>query len=327
MVKCEFTFHLVEQSPLIMDFNEAAVFVKVVQAGSFSAAARQLGLPTSTVSTRVSRLENRLRVTLLQRTTRHLHLTEVGKLYYEQAALGLGYLLEAEAALNAAKQEPHGTLRVTAPADLGNVLLAGLVRRVQTTFPNLSVEMLLTDRYVDLIADGVDIAIRTGELRDSSLIAKTLGVIQWALFASPAYLRQALPLEMPQHLHNHSCLQFTPMGREQWVLMDKSSELSVPLTGRTLVNSIGVVQAMAESGQGVALLPTFICQHPQVRDRLVRVLPDWQGQTDAVHLVYPQQRFMPPKLRAFIDLALDELRPQLMENPEEYQATFDMASK
>jgi DNA-binding transcriptional LysR family regulator len=296
-----------------MDFNEAAVFVKVVQAGSFSAAARQLNLPTSTISTRVARLEKRLGATLLQRTTRRLNLTEAGTLYYEQASIGLGYLLEAEAAIDEARQQPQGTLKVTAPADLGDALLAELVKRVQTSFPDLAFEMLLTDRYVDLIAEGVDVAIRTGELRDSSLIAKSLGTIQWALFASPAYLQQAPVLETPAHLHAHPCLQFSPMGREQWLLRNEHGEVSVPLSGHTLVNSIGVVRAMAESGQGIALLPTFICQSPQVRSQLVRVLPGWQGQADAVHLVYPQQRFMPPKLRAFIDLALVELKPQLLE--------------
>ncbi|WP_229008205.1 LysR family transcriptional regulator [Methylophilus sp. Leaf408] len=296
-----------------MDFNEAAVFVKVVQAGSFSAAARQLGLPTSTVSTRVARLEKRLGVTLLQRTTRRLHLTEAGTLYYEQASIGLGYLLEAEAALDAARLQPQGTLKVTAPADLGDALLAGLVKRVQTEYPDLVLEMLLTDRYVDLIAEGVDVAIRTGELRDSSLIAKSLGSIQWALFASPLYLQQAPALEAPPHLHAHTCLQFTPIGREQWLLSNKQSEISVPMSGRTLVNSIGVIKAMAENGQGVALLPTFICQHAQRSQQLVRLLPAWLGRADAVHLVYPQQRFMPPKLRAFIEVAVAELKTQFKE--------------
>lgn len=296
-----------------MDFNETAVFVKVVQAGSFSAAARQLGVPTSTISTRVARLEQRLGVTLLQRTTRRLHLTEAGTLYYEQAAPGLDYLLQAEAALDEARQLPAGKLKVTAPADMGDLLLAGLVRRVQATFPALAVEMVLTDRYVDLVAEGVDVAIRMGELRDSSLVAKSLGTIQWALFASAAYLQHAPSLETPADLHVHPCVQFSPMGREQWVLRQGQTEMRVPLSGHTLVNSIGVVRAMAENGQGIALLPTFICQSPQVRDRLVKVLPAWQGHADAIHLVYPQQRFMPPKLRAFIDLALDELKPQLRE--------------
>ncbi|WP_262982135.1 LysR family transcriptional regulator [Methylophilus medardicus] len=180
-----------------MDFNEAAVFVKVVQAGSFSAAARQLGIPTSTISTRVARLEQRLGVTLLQRTTRRLNLTEAGTLYFEHASTGLGYLLEAEAALDEARQQPQGVLKITAPADIGDALLAHLTAQIQQAYPALSMELLLTERYVDLVAEGVDAAIRTGELRDSSLIAKSLGRIQWALFASPQYLASAEP--------NHAC--------------------------------------------------------------------------------------------------------------------------
>ena len=254
-----------------MDFNEAAVFVKVVQAGSFSAAARQLGLPTSTVSTRVARLEKRLGITLMQRTTRKLHLTEAGTAYYHHAALGLGYMLEAEAAIDEARQQPQGKLKVTAPADLGDNLLAGLIERTQREFPALEVELLLTDRYVDLVADGVDVAIRTGELRDSSLVAKSLGTIRWALFASREYLETAPPLAEPQQLHAHRCLQFTPMGRESWDLTSGDNSITIPLSGRAMANSIGVVRAMATNGQGVALLPTFICKSDLASGELVRV--------------------------------------------------------
>jgi DNA-binding transcriptional LysR family regulator len=291
-----------------VDFNEAAVFVKVVQAGGFSAAARQLGLPTSTVSTRVSRLERRLGITLLQRTTRRLHLTEAGTAYYHHASMGLGHMLEAEAAVDEARQQPQGRLKVTAPADLGDVLLAGLIERTQREYPALEVELLLTDRYLDLVAEGVDVAVRTGDLRDSSLIAKSLGTIHWAVFASPDYLKQAAPLEEPQDLHAHRCLQFTPMGRDAWDLSNGRNTVTIPLAGRIMANSIGVVKTMVAGGQGVALLPDFICKTEQAAGDLVRVLSDWQGRADPVHLVYPRQRFMPPKLRAFIDLAQAELR-------------------
>jgi len=298
-----------------MDFNEAAVFVKVVQAGGFSAAARQLGLPTSTVSTRVSRLERRLGITLLQRTTRRLHLTAEGTAYYHHASLGLSHLLEAEAAVDEARQQPQGKLKVTAPADLGDGLLANLVQRTQQDYPALEVELLLTDRYVDLVADGVDVAIRTGDLRDSSLIAKPLGTICWGLFASRDYLAHAAPLEEPQHLHAHRCLQFTPMGRDAWELSNDRHSITIPLTGLVMANSIGVVRSMVANGLGVALLPTFTCKHELAAGDLVRVLPGWQGKADPVHLVYPRQRFMPPKLRAFVDLAQAELRERFSDGP------------
>lgn len=296
-----------------MDLNEAAVFVKVVQAGSFSAAARQLGLPTSTVSTRISRLEKRLGITLLQRTTRRLSLTESGTVYYHHASQGLSYLLEAEAAIDEARKQPQGKLKVTAPADLGDSLLANLVQRTQQEYPALEVELLLTDRYIDLVAEGIDVAIRTGDLRDSSLVAKSLGTIHWAIFASRDYLEKSAPLDVPQDLHAHHCLQFTPMGRDVWNLRNGHSNMMIPLQARTMANSIGVVKAMAENGQGVALLPTFTCQQGLTSGALLRLLPDWQGKADPVHLVYPKQRFMPPKLRAFLDLAQAELRPKFVD--------------
>ncbi|MDO9206234.1 LysR family transcriptional regulator [Methylotenera sp.] len=296
-----------------MDFNESAVFVKVVQAGSFSAAARQLGLPTSTVSTRISRLEKRLGITLLQRTTRQLNLTEAGTIYYHHASQGLSYLLEAEAAIDEACKQPQGRLKVTAPADLGDSLLANLVERMQQKHPALEVDLLLTDRYIDLVAEGIDAAIRTGDLRDSSLVAKSLGTIHWAIFASRDYLKKSAPLEVPQDLHAHYCLQFTPMGRDLWNLRSEHSNISIPLQSRMMVNSIGVVKSMAENGQGVALLPAFICKQGLISGDLLRVLPDWQGKADPVHLVYPKQRFMPPKLRAFLDITQAELRPQFID--------------
>lgn len=295
-----------------MDFNETAVFVKVVQAGSFSAAARQLGLPTSTISTRVSRLEARLGTTLLQRTTRRLNLTEAGTIYYQHAALGLGYMLEAEAAIDESRQQPQGKLKITAPADLGDYFLAGLLEDVQREYPDLELEVLLTDRYIDLVADGVDVAIRTGELRDSSLIAKSLGTIRWALFANSDYLKQAPLLEFPQDLHLHRCVQFTPLGRDAWNLSSSQNEVTISMPGRTLVNNIGVVRSMVENEQGVALLPAFICKHSVTCGKLIRILPEWQGKADPVHLVYPKQRFMPPKLRAFIDLAQEKLKSHFL---------------
>lgn len=293
-----------------MDFNESAVFVKVVQAGSFSEAARQIGLPTSTVSTRVSRLEKRLGITLLQRTTRRLSLTEAGKVYYHHASQGLSYLLEAEAAVDEARKQPQGRLKVTAPADLGDNLLANLILRTQQEFPELEVELLLTDRYIDLVAEGIDVAIRTGDLRDSTFVAKSLGSIRWQLFASRDYLKEARPLEMPQDIQNHHCLQFTPMGRDAWVLENGVSQIAIPLKARTIVNSISVVKAMVENGQGIALLPSYVSRESLINGGLLRVLPSWQAKSNPVHLVYPKQRFMSPKLRAFLDLAQDELRPQ-----------------
>ena len=290
-----------------MDLNETAVFVKVVEAGSFSAAARLLGLPTSTVSTRVARLEKRLGVTLLQRTTRRLRLTDTGELYYQHASTGLGHMLDAEAAVTESTGEPRGLLRVTAPADLGDALLAEIVNQLRRNYPLVSLEMVLMNRYVDLVAEGVDVAIRTGPLKDSTLIAKSAGVARWAAFASPGYLQAAPPLKSPEALRHHCCLQFTPLGKESWTLTGTTGSVTVPLAAQVLINDVRVIQSMALAGEGVALLPMYLCRQDCADGRLVRVLPEWHAKADPVNIVYPRQRFMAPKLRAFIDLATREL--------------------
>lgn len=298
-----------------MDLNEAAVLVQVVQAGSFSAAARQLGLPTSTLSTRIARLEKRLGTTLLHRTTRRLALTEAGQMYYEQAALGLGYLHAAEAALDASRQHPQGRLRVTAPADLGDHVLAQLLSSMHTDAPEVQLDLWLTDRYVDLVAEGVDVAIRTGPLQDSSLMAKGLGRIQWQLFASPAYLRQAEQISTPTQLAAHRCVQFSPLSKLGWTLYQAGHTVHVPLKDQWMANSIGVVRALTEQGQGVALLPAYLCHAAVQSQRLEMVLPDWRGPSNPLHLVYPGQRFVPLKLRRFIAVAETVLAP-LFATPE-----------
>ncbi len=294
-----------------MDLNEAAVFVKVVQAGGFSAAARQMGVPTSTVSHRVARLEKRLGVTLLQRTTRRLNLTEAGELFYRHATVGLEHLTEAEAAVTAATEKPRGLLRITAPTDFGDALLAGIIREVRQTHPGIEVDLFLTDRMVDLVGEGLDVAIRAGELADSSLVAKGVGVACWALFASPDYLETAPPLDRPEDLAEHDCVQFASLGREQWQLSDSETRRSIPMEGRVIVNDFSVVREMVLAGDGIGLLPTYDCRREVQAGRLARVLPEWHARADPIHIVYPWQRFVPPKLRAFIDVVSGELCARL----------------
>ena len=151
-----------------MDLNQIQLFTRVVESGSFTAAAKALALPTSSVSRGVMRLESELGTRLLQRTTRKLHLTEAGTAYYHHAALGLGYMLEAEAAIDEARQQPQGRLKVTAPADLGDSLLAGLIEHTQRAFPALEVELLLTDRYIDLVDGGAPVEAEGEALDDDA---------------------------------------------------------------------------------------------------------------------------------------------------------------
>src|SRR5574343_277416 len=294
-----------------MDLNQAAVFVKVVQAGGFSAAARLLGLPTSTVSHRVAMLEKRLGVTLLQRTTRRLHLTDAGHVYFDHASAGLVRMFDAEAAVTEATAEPRGLLRVTAPVDIGDQILASILCKMRSQWPKVDVELVLMNRYVDLVAEGIDVAIRTGNLQDSTLIARHAGIARWMAYASPDYLAVAATIDSPQALRHHRCLQFTPLGREIWSLYGSESSLTVPMSGQTIVNDIGLIMALTLAGEGVALLPVYLCRQACDEGRLVKVLPEWHAKADPIHVVYPRQRFMAPKLRAFIEVAVEELAARL----------------
>lgn len=297
-----------------MDFNQAAVFVKVVQAGSFSAAARQLGLPTSTVSNRVAMLERRLGVMLLQRTTRRLNLTEAGDRYFQHARLGFEHLMDAESAVTEAAGEPSGLLRVTAPADLGDVILSGILSEMRLRFPKVKIEMVLTGTTIDLIAEGIDAAIRAGVLKDSTLVAKPAGIARWIVVASPKFLSSVDKIACPEDLKRHRCLQFPPLGRESWTLMNQGRSVRIERSGDVIVNDTRLVRALALKGEGVALLPSYLC-HQDISDgTLHQVLPDWYGKTDPIHIVFPRQRFIAPKLRAFIDLAIEELKSNLERN-------------
>lgn len=291
-----------------MDLNEIKVFTRVAQAGSFSGAAKQLGMPNSTVSAKVSALEKRLGVSLLRRTTRKLSLTEAGEAYLQRCLAGLDLLQVAEAEVSSSQAEAQGLLRVTAPLDMGSTCLVDLVSRFTKQNPKVRLEFLFADRIVDLVGEGVDLAIRAGALGDSGLIAKKLGIAYWAPFASPSYLKRAGLPEHPKELRDHDCLLFGPLGDASWELDRRKSTITVPLERRLVASDISFVKALAAAGYGIALLPTFGVHADVASGRLVRVLPEWRSSADPVHLVYPEQRFVAPKIRSFIELAEDAFR-------------------
>lgn len=290
------------------------VFVKVVQAGSFSQAAKQLGMPNSTVSSKISSLEKRLGVTLLHRTTRQLHVTQEGQTFFARCVRGLEELKFAEEEVTLKQKEPQGTLRVTAPALLGSSLLPEVISKFIKLYPKMKIEFILSDKMVDLVSEGIDLAIRAGELNDSSLIAKKIGVSYFAPFATAAYLKNhGTPLH-PKDLRTHHCLQFSPLGKEQWELVNKNkSKVSVALSGKIIIDDLNTIKELALSGEGIALLPTFICGPEIKKHKLVRVLPEWRSDVRPLHFVYPPHRFAVPKLQAFMGIAMSSLKERLKE--------------
>lgn len=293
-----------------MDLNEISVFLKVIQCGSFSSAAKQLAMPVSTVSHKVSSLEKRLGVTLIQRTTRKLSITPLGQAYFKRCMEGLATIESAEDEVAAIQGEPNGLLRVTAPMEL-SLTIAQLIADYTARFPKVSVELLLTDRRVDLLSENVDLAIRAGELKDSTLIAKKLGSTWFGIYATAKYLKTKGRPSHPRELAKHSCLQFTPVGIESWKLVGPSGSLHAALPGRIILNDLAAVKELAVQGVGLAFLPNFYVQEELDGKKLERVLPEWRSNTNSVHFVYPAQRFVTPKLSAFIEMSTATLRGEL----------------
>ena len=292
-----------------MDLDGIAVFVKVLQAGSFSRAAKLLGMPNSTVSAKVSALEKRLGVTLLQRTTRKLRATQAGEAYYQRSLRALEELQAAENELETG--EPKGLLRLTAPVEIGHSLLPALVHAFLKKHTRMEVEVVVTNRVLDLIEDGIDLAIRAGPLQDSSLIAKRFDLGYFELWASPDYLRKHGAPRHPKELTQHDCLRFSRFKSEGFRLTNGKETLNVPVTGTSIADDFETLRSLATLGAGLAFLPSFLCAEEAKQNDLVRVLPQWRGDRVTVSLVYPAQRFVPAKVRAFIAVAEKFFKTQI----------------
>ena len=295
-----------------MDLDAVAVFVRVVQAGSFSRAAKLLGMPNSTVSAKVSLLEKRLGVTLLQRTTRKLHVTQPGEAYFKRCVQALEELQAAESELATAQREPQGLLRLTAPIELGHSLLPSLVGGFLERYPQMEVDLLLTNRVLDLVTEGIDLAIRAGALRDSRLIAKRFVLGDFALWASPAYLKKRGVPSHPRELSQHECLRFSRFRAKTWQLANGKETVTVAISGRVLADDFETLKSIAFLGHGIAFIPSFLCAREAEERGLVRVLPLWHGDAVSFSLVYPGQRFVSPKIRSFITVAEEMLKNRSM---------------
>lgn len=292
------------QSTIKLD--DVELFVEVVRAKSFSGAARRLSLPKSTVSRRVAELEEALGTRLLERTTRHLSLTELGRSYYERAAQHIDDLNDAGKALLEQDDEPRGTLRVTAPADTN---MAEAIVRYQLAYPKVRVVLYGTSHRVDLVAESFDVAIRAGELPDSTLIARPVGLSRRWLVASNAYLKGAPALVQPNDLTNHACLVHGIRGpSEVWEFEVGTGLEKVEVSGPLATNSMETLMMAVVHGQGVGYLPEAACFQALEAGKVVRLLPQFRSPPVPVNIVFPSSRMMTPKLRSFIDFMEVELK-------------------
>lgn len=299
-----------------MDLNRVAVFARVVEVNGFTAAAKALGLPKSSVSRAVTLLEAELGVRLLQRSTRKVSLTEAGSAFYERASRGLAGVEEAALAVADMQGSLRGPIRMTSPADAGDRLLGPALARFLRRHPRVHVELVLTGRIVDLVAEGFDLALRAGHLRDGSLIARKVGDTEGGVFASPRYLsRHGEPARL-EDLAAHRCVLFRPTrGRSVWTLKGPAGEEHVEVRGPLGADDLSFVRRALLGGIGVGILPSFTCARDVERGRLVRLLPSYRAFDAPIHLVYPSARYVPRRVAAFRDFLITSLSDTLKPRP------------
>ena len=284
------------------------VFARVVQAGSFTAAARGLGMPKSTVSRKVTELEARLKARLLDRTTRKVSLTDVGRTYYDYCARIAGEIEGAERAVSNLQEIPRGVLRLTTGPNVAFVgpILNEYLRR----YPEVRIEMFCTSRAVDLIEERFDVAIRAGTLSDSTLVARSLGPVRWFLVGTPAYLKKRGHPRSIEDLKQHDCIMFgTPASGGTLRLERAGKTAHVQAPARMIVNDFDLVHGAAVAGLGLALIPAYLCLGDIRAKRLERVLRDWEAPSVPVHVVYPSARHISPKVKTFVEHLLERTTP------------------
>lgn len=293
----------------MFDLNEIAVFLKVVESGGFSAASRALGLPKATVSRRVANLEATLGIRLLQRTTRSVGLTDAGRRYYRDCSRALGAVHEATAALTRIQDVPSGTLRISAPADAATFYFSDIVIDFARTFPAVDVELLLTDEQLNLVQARVDVAFRTGQLKDSTLIARKLGAGQRLICASPDYLEAAGTPRTPGDIRKHTAVVHgDSVEVAAWTLTGPKGKVVVRPKARLAVNSMAFVHKAAVAGLGLAVMPKAMAGSDLAKGRLVPVLEPWRPPSGGAHLLYPSNRNLSAATRSFIDFAIEYTR-------------------
>jgi DNA-binding transcriptional LysR family regulator len=292
--------------PNMTDLNALVVFAKVVEAKSFSAAARRLGMPVSTVSRRVAELEDQLGVRLLDRSTRNLRLTDLGSEVLEHAQRSAEASEAVQNIVSSRQGSVSGTLRLSAPPNISDTLLSPLVSAFQASYPNVRVQILIAERFIDHIGDGVDIAFRLGQLKDSSLVARRILSYRHQLVASPDYLKNCRPPQTPQDLLGHRLIAFSywrPESRWTFVHVNGKDEETLTFQPHLSMNDFAGLTPTLLAGGGIGDLPPVV-QPELMRDgRLVEVMPQWRFRTQDLSLVHLGNRNMPRPVWLFKEFA------------------------
>jgi len=291
-----------------MDLNQIGTFIRVVEQGSFTGAAAAVGLPKSSVSRGVAQLEEALGVRLLQRTTRKLNLTEAGRRYYQQVRRALGDLELANSAAADMGHEPRGLVRLTAPGDFSDGRLSSVLGDFLLRYPRIQIDLWITQRWVNLVEEGFDLAIRAGKLRDSSLVARKLAATELGLFAAPSYLEKRGRPRRLADLAKHDCLVHrSGRGIMPWRLTGPRGSETVAVAGPVIADDFTIILRLAVKGLGVALLPELTCESEVASGALVRLLPAYALRGGAVQIVSPPLRYVPARVALLREHLIREL--------------------
>lgn len=309
-----------------IDLPALQAFVKVVQTGSFTRAADALRTHKAHLSRQVSQLERELGARLLERSTRAISLTEVGRDFYERAQGVLAAVDDARLAVQQAQRAPSGTLRLTCGVEFGMLAVSGWINRYLREYPPMKVDVDMTARVVDVVHEGFDLAIRLGPLPDSTLTARRLGTLHYGLYAAPGYLAAHAPPRAPADLVGHELLVFSAgPQRPVWQLTQGGETQRIALRPRLRASNTFAVRDAAAAGLGIAALPALVGEPLVASGQLVRVLTDWALPQIPVHAVYASARFLSPKVRAFVDLAAAALQAE--EAPAPVSASSRSAAR
>jgi DNA-binding transcriptional LysR family regulator len=284
------------------NLDDVLIFVKVAQFESISRAARSLGMPISTVSRRISVLESKLGVTLLRRTTRRVSLTAQGRDYCSQCRGPLSLLEDAERVLTRGQKEPEGTLRISVPVILGQEPFLEFLSKFLKAQPRIRIDLFITNLFLDLVAENMDIAIRFGELEDSSVVATRMGKSIRYVVASPAYLKGRKPSVEPEDLKLHDCVMLNARNNEtDWDLVCGRRKARVHVSGPVSSRDFNSVSTFVHRGHGIGLLPSTYCDEALAAGALIRLLPKWTSPQIPVFAVYSNRKFLPLRMKVFLE--------------------------
>lgn len=284
------------------------MYVAVIEGGSFAAAADRLDVSRAMVSKQVQKLEEHLGTRLMNRTTRRLSMTETGRAFYERSAQIVADVEEAEQFAGQMTRSPQGTLRVAIPLSYGQHRLATILGAYTQAYPLVQLDIALSDRKVDLVEEGFDVAIRIGALPQSDLIAKKIGSAYSVVCAAPGYLARFGTPRTPADLAGHACMGYSlSAGGADWRLESATGPVVVPVAGPIKADNGDIIRLAAIAGAGIAFQPGFIVDADIAAGRLVRLLPAWQSAEMGIHAVYSSRKHLSAKVRTFVDFVAEAL--------------------